>query len=42
MSVEPGNAKTISKVDIAWNEEWTDTSQTRFLPLDNRLTIRAV
>jgi Lipocalin-like domain len=31
----------INKVDIAWNEEWTGTGQTRFLSLDgNRLTIR--
>ena len=31
----------VNKVDIAWNEEWTGTSQTRFLSLDgNHLTIR--
>src|SRR5258708_15303449 len=24
----------INEVDIAWNEEWTGTSQTRFLSLD--------
>jgi hypothetical protein len=41
MPVEPVNAKTINKVDIAWNEEGTDTSQTRFLSLDNRLTMGA-
>jgi hypothetical protein len=43
-SPDPNNAqglKMTNKVDIAWNEEWTDTSQTRFLSLDgNRLTIR--
>lgn len=36
----PQGLKMINKVDIAWNEEWTGTSQTRFLSLDgNRLTI---
>jgi Lipocalin-like domain len=37
----PQGLKMINKVDIAWNEEWTGTGQTRFLSLDgNRLTIR--
>ena len=40
---DPNNSqglKMINKVDIAWNEEWKGTSQTRFLSLDgNRLTI---
>jgi hypothetical protein len=43
-SPDPSNAqglKMTNKVDIAWNEEWTDTSQSRFLSLArNRLTIR--
>lgn len=43
-SRDPGNSrglKMINHVDIAWNEEWTGTSQTRFLFLEgNRLTIR--
>ena len=43
-SPDPANAqglKMITKVDIAWNEEWTGTSQMRFLSLGgNRLTIR--
>jgi hypothetical protein len=43
-SPDPDNSKSlkmVNKVDIAWNEEWTGTSQTRFLSLDgNRLTIR--
>jgi hypothetical protein len=37
----PRGLKMVNKVDISWNEEWTATSQTRFLSLDgNRLTIR--
>jgi hypothetical protein len=37
----PQGLKMVSSVDIAWNEEWNGTSQTRFLSLDgNRLTIR--
>jgi hypothetical protein len=37
----PQGLKMINRVDIAWNEEWADTSQTRFLSLDgNKLTIR--
>jgi hypothetical protein len=37
----PQGLKMVSNVDISWNEEWTGTSQTRFLSLDgNRLTIR--
>ena len=37
----PRGLKMVSVVDIAWNEEWTGTSQTRFLSLDgDRLTIR--
>jgi Lipocalin-like domain len=37
----PQGLKMSNKVNIAWNEEWTGTSQTRFLSLDgNRLTIR--
>lgn len=37
----PRGLKTVTTVDIAWNEEWTGTSQTRFLSLDgNRLTMR--
>jgi hypothetical protein len=37
----PQGLKMINKVDIAWNEAWGGTSQTRFLSLDgNRLTIR--
>ena len=33
----------INEVDVAWNEEWTGTSQTGFLSLDgNRLTIRTL
>jgi hypothetical protein len=43
-SPDPNNSqglKIINNVDIAWNEEWTGTSQTRFLSLNgNRLTIR--
>ena|SRR5579863_4345870 len=43
-SADPSNPqglKMINKVDIAWNEEWAGTSQTRLLSLDgNRLTIR--
>ncbi len=36
----PKGLKMVNKVDMAWNEEWTGTSQTRFLSLDgNRLTI---
>lgn len=36
----PQGLKMINKVDIAWNEEWTGTNQTRFLSLDgSRLTI---
>ncbi|SHK17090.1 Lipocalin-like domain-containing protein [Bradyrhizobium lablabi] len=42
-SPDPNNSqglKMTNKVDIAWNEEWTGTDQTRFLSLDgNRLTI---
>jgi hypothetical protein len=31
----------LNKVDIAWNEEWNGTVQTRFLSLEgNHLTIR--
>jgi hypothetical protein len=37
----PKGLKMVNKVDIAWNEEWTDSSQTRFLTLEgSRLTIR--
>jgi hypothetical protein len=37
----PNGLKLLNKVDIAWNEEWTGTVQTRFLSLEgNRLTIR--
>jgi hypothetical protein len=37
----PKGLKMINNVDIAWNEEWTGTGQTRFLSLEgNRLTIR--
>lgn len=43
-SPDPGNPhglKMVNRVDIAWNEEWSGTDQTRFLTLDgNRLTIR--
>jgi len=37
VSIDPNNSqglKMINEVDIAWNEEWTGTSQTRFLSLD--------
>jgi hypothetical protein len=37
----PKGLKLLNKVDIAWNEEWAGTVQTRFLSLEgNRLTIR--
>ncbi len=37
----PQGLKMVNKVDIAWNEGWTGTDQTRFLTLDGgRLTIR--
>ena len=37
----PKGLKLLNKVDIAWNEEWTGTVQTRFLSFEgNRLTIR--
>jgi hypothetical protein len=43
-SADPNNSqglKMVNRVDIAWNEVWTGTAQTRFLSLDgNRLTIR--
>jgi hypothetical protein len=39
----PQGLRMVSKVDISWNEEWTGTSQTRLLSLDdNRLTIRTL
>jgi hypothetical protein len=44
--IDPNNSqglKMINEVDIAWNEEWSGTSQTGFLSLDgNRLTIRTL
>jgi hypothetical protein len=37
----PKGLKLLNKVDIAWNEEWNGTVQTRFLSLEgNHLTIR--
>jgi len=46
VSIDPNNSqglKMINEVDIAWNEEWTGTSQTGFLSLDgNRPTIRTL
>ena len=37
----PNGLKMAGKVDLAWNEEWTGTTQTRFLSVEgNRLTIR--
>jgi hypothetical protein len=37
----PQGLKMVNDVDIAWNEEWTNTKQTRFLSLaGSRLTIR--
>ena len=46
VSIDPNNSqglKMINEVDIAWNEEWTGTSQTGFLSLDgNGLTIRTL
>lgn len=37
----PNGLKMAGKVDLAWNEEWTSTTQTRFLSVEgDRLTIR--
>jgi hypothetical protein len=38
----PQGLRMINQADIAWNEEWPNTSQTRFLSLvGTQLTIRA-
>jgi hypothetical protein len=38
---DPRRLKMLNRVDIAWNEEWVGTEQSRFLSLDaDRLTIK--